>query len=174
MSEENLRIGVLRRGLAICDAGQLGGEFFVAQPPLDHVSTWPAKVEDRLHFGVPAHFCGSPPPIEGDADNPNRTGTPEPSGGKAPRIKWLSDHIGESYIAYLSKLVDMVLLMDESHRYRASAGVRAITELKPILGLELTATPQPERGIQTKPFKNVIGTRERARRESLALSPDPE
>ena len=25
--------------------------------------------------------------------------------------------------------------MDESHRYRASAGVRAINELKPILGL---------------------------------------
>ena len=36
---------------------------------------------------------------------------------------------------------DLVLLMDESHRYRASAGVRAINELKPILGLELTATP---------------------------------
>ena len=31
--------------------------------------------------------------------------------------------------------------MDESHRYRATAGVRAINELKPILGLELTATP---------------------------------
>ena len=38
-------------------------------------------------------------------------------------------------------LHDLVLLMDESHRYRASAGVRAINELKPILGLELTATP---------------------------------
>ena len=36
--------------------------------------------------------------------------------------------------------------MDESHRYRASAGVRAINELKPILGLELTATPQVEKG----------------------------
>ena len=31
--------------------------------------------------------------------------------------------------------------MDESHRYRATAGVRAINELKPVLGLELTATP---------------------------------
>ena len=31
--------------------------------------------------------------------------------------------------------------MDESHRYRASAGIRAINELKPVLGLELTATP---------------------------------
>ena len=38
------------------------------------------------------------------------------------------------------------MLMDESHRYRATAGVRAINELKPILGLELTATPQVETG----------------------------
>ena len=60
----------------------------------------------------------------------------------APRIKRLSEYIGESYFDYLSKLDDLVLLMDESHRYRASAGVRAINELKPILGLELTATPQ--------------------------------
>jgi type III restriction enzyme len=53
-------------------------------------------------------------------------------------------------------LDDLVMLMDESHRYRASAGVRAINELKPILGLELTATPQVERGQHAKPFKNVI------------------
>ena len=36
--------------------------------------------------------------------------------------------------------------MDESHRYRASAGVKAINELKPIIGLELTATPHVEAG----------------------------
>ena len=52
----------------------------------------------------------------------------------------------------------LVLIMDESHRYRASAGVRAINELKPVIGLELTATPF----VETKtnkgavPFKNVI------------------
>ena len=34
--------------------------------------------------------------------------------------------------------------MDESHRYRGKAGMRAINELKPILGLELTATPRTE------------------------------
>ena len=45
--------------------------------------------------------------------------------------------------------------MDESHRYRASAGVRAINELKPILGLELTATPFIETSKGPKPFKNV-------------------
>jgi type III restriction enzyme len=46
--------------------------------------------------------------------------------------------------------------MDESHRYRATAGINAINELNPILGLELTATPQIERGGKTEPFKNVI------------------
>ena len=80
----------------------------------------------------------------------------EVRGGKSPRIKRLSEYIGESYFDYLSKLDDLVLLMDESHRYRASAGVRAINELKPVLGLELTATPQVEKGSRTQPFKNVI------------------
>ena len=48
--------------------------------------------------------------------------------------------------------------MDESHRYRASAGVRAINELKPILGLELTATPFVEGTAKSGPvpFKNVV------------------
>ena len=80
----------------------------------------------------------------------------EVRGGKSPRIKRLSEYIGESYFDYLAGLPDLVLLMDESHRYRASAGVRAINELKPILGLELTATPFVESGRGTTPFKNVI------------------
>ena len=46
--------------------------------------------------------------------------------------------------------------MDESHRYRATAGVKAINELKPIIGLELTATPQVETAGHAEPFKNVI------------------
>ena len=46
--------------------------------------------------------------------------------------------------------------MDESHRYRASAGIRAINELKPVLGLELTATPFVETSKGAIPFKNVI------------------
>lgn len=81
----------------------------------------------------------------------------EVRGGKSPRIKRLSEYIGESYFDYLAGLPDLVLLMDESHRYRASAGIRAINELKPILGLELTATPFVEgtRGTAV-PFKNVI------------------
>lgn len=80
----------------------------------------------------------------------------EVRGGKSPRIKRLSEYIGQSYFDYLSGLEDLVLLMDESHRYRASAGVRAINELKPVLGLELTATPFLETSRGSVPFKNVI------------------
>ena len=80
----------------------------------------------------------------------------EVRGGKSPRIKRLSEYIGESYFDYLAGLPDLVLLMDESHRYRASAGVRAINELKPILGLELTATPFVETGKGPVAFKNVV------------------
>jgi type III restriction enzyme len=80
----------------------------------------------------------------------------EVRGDKEPRIKRLQEYIGESYFEYLSKLDDLVLLMDESHRYRGKAGMRAINELKPILGLELTATPQIEANNHTIDFKNVI------------------
>jgi len=80
----------------------------------------------------------------------------EVRGGEKPRIKRLQEYIGQSYFDYLAGLQDLVLLMDESHRYRASAGVKAINELKPILGLELTATPQVETGGRAEKFKNVI------------------
>jgi type III restriction enzyme len=80
----------------------------------------------------------------------------EVRGGKAPRIKRLSEYIGESYFDYLAGLPDLVLIMDESHRYRASAGINAINELKPVLGLELTATPFTESARGPVPFKNVI------------------
>jgi type III restriction enzyme len=80
----------------------------------------------------------------------------EVRGGNAPRIKRLSEYIGQSYFDYLAGLPDLVMLMDESHRYRASAGIRAINELKPMLGLELTATPFVETSKGSVPFKNVV------------------
>lgn len=82
--------------------------------------------------------------------------TSEVRGGKAPRIKRLSEYIGQSYFDYLASLSDLVLLMDESHRYRATAGLRAINDLKPVLGLELTATPFVETTKGPVPFKNVV------------------
>lgn len=80
----------------------------------------------------------------------------EVRGGRSPRIRSFREEIGESYFDYLASLPDLVLLMDESHRYRATAGMRAINELKPVLGLELTATPFTEGTRGPVPFQNVV------------------
>lgn len=80
----------------------------------------------------------------------------ETRGGREPRIKRLQECLGDSYFNHLASLDDLVLLMDESHHYRADRGMAVINELNPILGLELTATPQVERGQNTLKFKNVV------------------
>ena len=80
----------------------------------------------------------------------------EMRGGKLPRIKRLSEYLGDSYFNYLSNLDDLVLLMDESHHYRADRGMEVINELNPIIGLELTATPKIERSGGAIKFKNVV------------------
>ena len=80
----------------------------------------------------------------------------EVRGGKEPRIKRMREVLGDSYFNHLANLPDLVLLMDESHRYRASAGVRAINELRPLFGLELTATPFVETSRGPVPFRNVV------------------
>lgn len=80
----------------------------------------------------------------------------ETRSGNAPRIKRLSEFLGESYFNYLSGLDDLVLLMDESHHYRADRGMEVINELNPVLGLELTATPKVERAGGAIKFKNVV------------------
>ena len=77
----------------------------------------------------------------------------EVRGGRRPRSRGFQEEIGESYFEYLAGLDDLVLIMDESHRYRASAGMRAINELKPVLGLELTATPFVETTRGPVPFQ---------------------
>jgi len=102
-----------------------------------------------------ADLFGNPDSIHVNIFNISKINS-EVRGDKSPRIKRLGEYIGESYFDYLAGLDDLVMLMDESHRYRASAGVRAINELNPILGLELTATPQVEQGQRAEPFKNVI------------------
>ena len=71
----------------------------------------------------------------------------------APKMKRLSEYIGQSYFEYLSKLDDLVILMDEAHRYHADASRNAINDLHPILGLEMTATPVDENGTS---FKNIV------------------
>lgn len=80
----------------------------------------------------------------------------EVRGGKEPRIKRIKEVLGDSYFNHLANLSDLVLLMDESHRYRAQAGMRAINELKPLFGLEVTATPFVETSKGPVAFKNVV------------------
>lgn len=153
--------------------------FFVLAPNLTIYNKLWKEFEDRNHpkyvFKGIAEFANYPPDIITGDNYESKAGTlfdalvpvkvnifniskinSEVRGGKSPRIKRLSEYIGESYFDYLAGLKDLVLLMDESHRYRASAGIRAINELKPILGLELTATPFVETAKGAIPFRNVI------------------
>ena len=76
--------------------------------------------------------------------------------GRSLRIRSVREEVGESYFDHLAGLDDLVLIMDEAHRYRGSAGVRAIEALKPMLGLELTATPFVEAARRPVPFANVV------------------
>jgi type III restriction enzyme len=73
--------------------------------------------------------------------------------GRLPRIKRLAEYLGQSYWDYLSNLDDLVILMDEAHRYKADSSAAAVNDLKPIFGIELTATPFDERG---NAFKNIV------------------
>ena len=71
------------------------------------------------------------------------------------RVRNFNEYVGSSYFEFLSRLEDLVLIMDEAHRYRAKAAMKAVTDLKPVLGLELTATPK---SVGTRPieFRNVV------------------
>ncbi len=72
-----------------------------------------------------------------------------------PKMRRIQETIGQSYFDYLAGLDDLVVLMDEAHRYYAKAGTKAISELKPILGLELTATPKTI-GATPRQFDNIV------------------
>ena len=52
-----------------------------------------------------------------------------------------------SYFDCLTKLDDLVVLMDESHHYHADAAMASLDRLDPLLGLEFTATPYTGRTI---------------------------
>jgi type III restriction enzyme len=80
----------------------------------------------------------------------------ETRGGKEPLMKRLSEYIGQSYFDFLAAQDDLVLLMDESHHYRAERGMAVLNELKPVLGLEMTATPIVETSKGHIKFKNVV------------------
>ncbi|MBR2208500.1 MAG: DEAD/DEAH box helicase family protein, partial [Synergistaceae bacterium] len=67
-----------------------------------------------------------------------------------------NENLGDSFFKHLSKIPDLVLIMDESHHYRAEKGAAALNELNPVLGLELTATPIVNKGKTQEKFKNVV------------------
>lgn len=55
--------------------------------------------------------------------------------------------LGSSFADVLAKFADLVICMDEAHRYYAPASMKAISYLKPILGLEFTATPKSHNNV---------------------------
>ena len=76
--------------------------------------------------------------------------------GQPARIKRLNEVLGESYFEYLQSLPDLCIFMDESHHYHADKSFEVINELQPILGVEMTATPQIQKRTKAIPFKNVV------------------
>jgi type III restriction enzyme len=72
------------------------------------------------------------------------------------RMRSRHDLFEEGYFKFLASLPDLVVLMDESHRYRARAAAAALNELSPLLGIELTATPQVQHGNKAESFTNVV------------------
>lgn len=50
--------------------------------------------------------------------------------------------LGASFADVLAQFDDLVICMDEAHRYYAPASMKAINYLRPVLGLEFTATPK--------------------------------
>ena len=53
-----------------------------------------------------------------------------------------NENLGGSFAEVLRSFDDLVICMDEAHRYYAPASKRAINYLNPVLGLEFTATPK--------------------------------
>ena len=127
-------------------------EFAENQPSIITVENYKSGIGIRLEGGRSSTLFGGD--IHVNIFNIDIINKEEGPRGK-PQMKALQETIGESYYSYLSKLDDLVLLMDEAHRYRASAGAKAINGLNPILGLELTATPKTV-GSNSVDFCNVI------------------
>lgn len=58
-----------------------------------------------------------------------------------------NETLGDSFSAMLREMDDLVFMMDESHRYRGAKSLEAINHLKPVLGIEFTATPTYEKNV---------------------------
>ncbi|HEX5415893.1 MAG TPA: hypothetical protein VFZ25_09515, partial [Chloroflexota bacterium] len=83
------------------------------------------------------------------------------------RFHAFNETLGGNLADLLAAQPDLVLLMDESHRYRATASMAAMNALKPVLGLEFTATPAGKNVI----YRYDLG---QAIRDALAHLDDPD
>ena len=72
------------------------------------------------------------------------------------KMKEVNEFLGASFFDELSKMEDLVIIMDESHHYHGEKGALALNELKPLLGLELTATPYYKIKSKQEKFKNAV------------------
>ena len=72
------------------------------------------------------------------------------------KMKSFNEYLGMSFYDKLANMEDLVIIMDESHHYRADKGMETLNKLKPVLGLELTATPIASIKNKQVPFKNVV------------------
>lgn len=63
--------------------------------------------------------------------------------------------LGASFADVLAQFDDLVICMDEAHRYYAPASMKAINYLKPVLGLEFTATPKTTSNVKSKKAETI-------------------
>ena len=136
------------------DFGDPSYEKYVFKGIAEFVSKPPIVIDGDNYNNFQLHGGNIYDAIEINVFNIAKFNTDSKEGKRgAPRMRRLSEYLGQSYFDYLSGLPDLVILMDEAHRYHADASKKAINELRPILGLEMTATPTDERG---KSFKNIV------------------
>lgn len=135
----------------IRDFGDTTYEKYVFKGISEFVISPPNVVTGETYTDRPGHLFSD---VEINIFNISKFNKDSKEGGKgAPRMRRLSEYLGESYFSYLAGLPDLVVLMDEAHRYHADASKKAINELRPVLGFEMTATPFDEKG---KAFKNIV------------------
>ncbi len=133
---------------------------FAVQPPLlIHGENWSTGTDVRLDDAAPMTVPGQLLPqsspvirIFNIAKFLSRGRGVESK--EVSKTRKLSEYLGTSYFDYLASRPNLVLFMDEAHRYRADAGAKSIDELKPVLGIELTATAKAT-GAATQEFKNI-------------------
>lgn len=77
------------------------------------------------------------------------------------RFHRYQETLGSSF-AELLQQKDLVILMDESHRYRGVKSIKAINHLKPELGLEFTATPATSNVVYSYTLGDAINDSKKA------------